>query len=42
MMGHEQVDPIGFRNPYRDLAVGLGIVMLIGAIWALTPWFPWS
>lgn len=33
------VTPI--RNPYGDLAVALAVIMFIGSLWVLSPWFPW-
>lgn len=30
------------RNPYRDLAFILMIVMFLGAIWGFVMWAPWS
>lgn len=42
MMGHRTVETRRFRNPYRDLAVALAVIMFIGSLWVLSPWFPWK
>lgn len=42
MVDPETWDGAEFRDAYYYLAVAVAIILFLGIVWALTPWFPWG
>lgn len=36
------VDIVRSWNPYEKIVVVLTAAVLLGLVWAFTPWFPWK